>query len=372
MSSRMYEELPSLMALAHDRSEGARVQLAGKLANLFLSGDVVLNEHEETMVNEMIDMLIKTEDVSVRHELVKKFAEIKTAPRKIALRLACGAIEFARAVLQSSETLTDDDLITVVETQSVDHACAVASRTVVNEAVADALVTTGSLKVMQIVAENLGARLSPKAINILSETARVVLSLQKPIMHRPELTPDVASKLYWWVSQDLRRHAIERFGFSAGLLDLSLAKAIETKLNEHIFERHEDAAMVQVADWLDERNAINIAILPKLLRLGHFRLFSIALSRLSALDIDMIDTILSEHGGRLLAAVCRSIGIDKPSFVSIFLLSRGARADEHVVNPRELSQALAAFDKLIPDVAQDMLRTWRSDPAMLTKYVESL
>ncbi len=371
MRNRMLEELPSLMELARDKTESARVQLAGRLANLFLSGEVVLTEHEEDMVKELIDMLVRTEDVSVRHELVRQFVDIKKVPRKIALSLACGTIELARSVLQSVETFTDDDLITIAETQSAEYACAIAARKEVNEAVADALVTTGSLKVMQIVAENLGAKLSPKAIGLLSETARLVVSLQEPILHRPELTPDIASKLYWWVSQDLRRHTIERFGFSAGLLDLALAKAIETKLNEHIFERHENAAMVQVADWMEERRAINAAILPKLLRLGHFRLFNIALGRLSGLEAPSIDIIVGELGGRLLAAVCRSIGIDKPSFVSIFLLSRAARTDEHVVNPRELSQALAAYDNVSADTARGMIAAWQTDPEQLMKYAKT-
>jgi len=346
--------------------------LAGKLADLFLAGEVTLTEREEDMVNELIDMLVKTEDLTVRHEIVKRFADIKHLPRKTALSLACGAIDIARSVLTNSLSLTDDDLISIVETQSADHACAVAMRAEVNEAVADALVTTGSLRVMQIVAENLGAHLSQRALGILSETARVVASLQKPIMNRPELTPDVASRLYWWVSQDVRRHAIERFGFTAGLLDLALAKAIETKLNEHIFERHEDAAMVRVADWLDERGAVTLAILPKLLRLGHFRLFNICLSRLAKLELPLVDMIVAETGGRLLAVLCRAIGVDKPSFVSIFLLSRGARVDEHVVHPRELSQALGAYDKLVPALAQEMLGLWRADAAKLRQYAKGV
>lgn len=370
MMEKMRRELPSLLELAHDHSEGARLQLANKLADLFLSDDIELNQREEAMVNELIKMLIKTEDVAVRHELVKRFAEVKDMPRNVAFNLASSVIDFAASILKHAKSLTDDDLITIIEMQSPEHACAVASRQEISEAVADALVTTGSLQVMQTVAENLGAKLSPKAVGILTETARLVVSLQWPIMKRPELTPDMASKLYWWVTQDLRRHAIERYGFSAGLLDLALAKAIEVKLNEHIFERHEDAAMIHVADWLDERNSINIALLPKLLRLGHFRLFNIALGRLSQLELAQIDIIMAESGGRLLAAICRSLGIDKPSFVSIFLLSRAGRSDEHLVHPKELSLALAAYDKLQPATAQDMVRGWRADPESLNRYSE--
>ncbi len=50
----------------------------------------------------------------------------------------------------------------------------------ISEAVADALVTTGNIKVMQLVAENLGAQLSRRAVNVLTETARFTLSLREP------------------------------------------------------------------------------------------------------------------------------------------------------------------------------------------------
>lgn len=365
------EQLPELFALARDHSDSARLHLASKLSELFLTETADLTPREEEMVNELINLLLSTENPVVRQAMVQKFAQAHM-PRKAALNLAASANDVAHTVLRSCETLTDDDLIMVVATKSTDHACSIAQRRSINEAVGDALVTTGSLRVMQTVAENLGAKLSPKAITLLAETARLVHSLQSPVMQRPELTPDVASKLYWWIAQDLRRHILDRFGFSAGAMDLALGKAVEQKLNEHIFERTDDEAMKRVADWLEERNAITLALLPKLLRISHFRLFNIALGRLAMLDLPLIDAIVSENGGRMLAALSRAIGMDKTGFVSIFLLSRGARQDEHVVHPRELTQALTAYDRLLPETAQDMLGTWRKNPAYLLKRVEDL
>jgi uncharacterized protein (DUF2336 family) len=373
MMSQVKEALPSLFALAYDHSENARFLLANKLSDLFLEQETDLTPHEEQMVNELIDLLLKTDDANMRHELVKKFTDTKL-PRRLAINLARGSssIDVVRSVLTNCETLTDDDLIMVVGTQSANHACAVAERQHVSEAVADALVTTGSLRVMQTVAENLGAKLSPKAINILAETARLVTALQGPVMRRPELTPETATRLYWWIAQDLRRNILERFGFSSGLLDLSLGRAIEQKLNEHIFERHDDAAMTEVADWLADRNAISVDLLPKLLRLNHFRLFNVVLGRLAGLDISLIDIITGESGGRMLAALCRSLDVDKAGFVSLFLLSRGARSDEQIVNPRELTKALTAYDRLSLIMAQDMIRTWRQNPTYLMERRQEL
>lgn len=98
-----------------------------------------------------------------------------------------------------------------------------------------------------------------------------------------------ALKLYWWVAQDLRRAALQRFGINAGRLDSALAKAVEEKLSVHILEKGDDFAMDAVADWLAEREVLSAKLLPQILRMGHFRLFCILLSRLTQLGPDLIE-----------------------------------------------------------------------------------
>lgn len=95
--------------------------------------------------------------------------------------------------------------------------------------------------------------------------------------------------------------------------------------------------MRHLADWLEERNALNIQLLLPLLRMEHYRLFNICLSRLSNLDLAYVDMINSSAAnGRMMVVLCRALGIEKGNFVSIFLMSRGARSDEQIVHPREI------------------------------------
>lgn len=371
MTSRIQKQLPMLMALARDHKNDSRLQLADLLANLFLANDeVLLSPREEDLVNELIDLLLKNTSALVRHTLIKRFAEATRMPRNVALRLSCAPIDVARAILLTNESLTDEDLITVVETQTRDHACAIAGRQNISEAVADALVVTGDLRVMQVVAENFGAKLSPHAMGILAESARLTESLQMPVMNRRELTAKMATSLYWWVSQDLRRIVLGRFGVSAGQLDEALAAAIEEKLEGHLLEKQDDAAMIDVALWLQNRKALNAQTLLQLLRLGHFRLFNISLGLMSKLELHLVDIIVSSVGGRLLAVLCRSIDIDKANFISIFLLSRGARPGEQIVHPSELSSALSAYDNLNKNLAQTIMADWHKDPSYLFSHAE--
>lgn len=364
------EILPTMLALAHERSELSRIQLAGMLADVFLRSDLSLSLREEEMVNELVDQLMANSTPKVRMQLVEKFVDITRMPRRIAANLARDNISVARPILVESTALTDDDLIHVVETQTRDHAMAIAERAKISEAVADALVTTGDVRVMQAIAENLGARLSPKAVEAVVDAARYSVELRKPILQRPELNTESALKLYWWVEQDLRRYVLKRFGISSGQIDQALASTISSFLNDHALEKSNDEIMGQVVQWMIAHQAATPQVLPQVLRLGHYRVFNMLLAHMANLNLSLIDSILSISGGRGLASICRAIGIDKPGFVSLFLLSRGGRPGDQIVHPRELSQALAIFDRMSPAIAKDLLHSWSINPEFLAQHNE--
>jgi len=371
MKNRLQIEIPSMLVLAQQHTEQARLELAGKLADVFLTEEVLLTPREEELVNDLINLLLRSKNPLIRARLIEDFASSTKMPRNTAVMLASSSIELARDVLIHNETLTDCDLIEVIEEKSSEHAQAIAQRAAISEAVADALVTTGSIQVMQAVALNLGAKLSAYAVDVLAQAARFADELRVPTMSRPEMSLESALKLYWWVPQDLRRAALKQFGIKAGQLDEALAKTIDEILSYHVLEKSNDAIMEQIADWLTERQAVSVQILPQILRLGHFRLFNILLARMSHMPLPLVDTIVTESGGRGMAVVCCAVGVNKPLFVSIFLLSRGSRSDEQIVHPKELSHALAAFDRLTVPVAQGVLQSWKMDPTYFSKRQNS-
>ncbi|MDD3370185.1 MAG: hypothetical protein PHE27_00005, partial [Alphaproteobacteria bacterium] len=87
-------------------------------------------------------------------------------------------------------------------------------------------------------------------------------------------------------------------------------------------------------------------------------------------SLSLIDNFMEEVGGRGLAAISRAIGIEKAGFVSLFLLSRGGRPGEQIVHPRELSYALATFDRMTPDTAKELLHSWSVDPSYFVSHQE--
>ncbi|MFA5041803.1 MAG: DUF2336 domain-containing protein, partial [Bdellovibrionales bacterium] len=108
--------------------------------------------------------------------------------------------------------------------------------------------------------------------------------------------------------------------------------------------------------------------------------FNMLIARMAHLPLSLIDTITEEVGGRGLASVCRAIGIEKAGFTSLFLLARGGRPGDQIVHPRELSYALATFDRMSPATAKELLQSWsvdqsyfknRKEEAVLDKHAQN-
>lgn len=365
MNLSIAEKLPEIFSLARQRTEQSRVRLAGILADVFLS-DGSLNEREQILVNEIIDELIGNASAQVKQMLAERLAFSSQVPHRVLLSLACDSnISVAHSVLHSSPQLKDEDLIFVVEAYGTEHALAISERKTISEAVVDALITTGEVDVMISVAANLGASISPSAMGVLVETARFAKKLHAPLIQRPELSLEMGEKLFWWLETELRRVVAKRFGINPGQIDQALEATINDLLSSIETDSGDDFAMQKIVDWLEERDAVTPRVMIQSLRMGFFKLFNMMISRKLDLGLDLVNLMVAEDGGRSVSVLCRAADIDKPSFVSIFLLSRGSRPGEQIVNPRELSTALVAFDKLNTATARTLIDQWRKDPSYI-------
>ena len=88
-------------------------------------------------------------------------------------------------------------------------------------------------------------------------------------------------------------------------------------------------------------------------------------AQLTGLRHNLVRRLVFEPGGEGLAIACKAIGMVKPDFGSLFLLSRSARPGDKVVDPREVSRVMTFFDRLRPDTAKKVVGRWKLDPNYL-------
>ncbi len=358
-------EIDELLKLARKKSVASRTKLASMVSDLFFGRHEVLSERERALMTDILRHLIHDVEMTVRRELAKRLSSQANAPRELVVALANDEIEVAHPILAKSTVLHDPDLIEIISHRTLQHQLAVAMRERVSENVADALVGTGNGDVITTLIQNPNAKISRTTLDYLVEQARHIDGYQRPLLRRPDLGPELAKKMYWWVSAALRQHILDNFDVDPTELDDSLESTVAHALEEIDNFDPKKTKPFELADRLAEVQAIMPSLLLRALRQGEVSLFEALFVRLTEIRVTLARRILYEPGGEGLAIACKAIGIEKPDFASIFLLSRKARPGDKVVDPGELSRVLAFFDRINADAAEAVLRRWQREEGYL-------
>lgn len=357
------DHVTDLLELARDRSLAARQNLVDMIGDLFCERDSVLTERERALMTEILDKLVGDFEGEVRRQLAERLADKPAAPPGLIEFLANDEIEVARPVLMRSRVLREAELIAVVRNRTRQHQLAIAMRHEVSAPVADALVETGDTGVIETLLRNENAQISEATMAYLVEQARTVDSFQEPLVGRGDLDPDLANKLYWFVSAALREHLLERFQLQVSELDDALEAATHKLIAGANAKPAQPTAAQKLARKIAQSRGIDAALLLKVLRSGEIPLFEALFAEFSGIQPPRLQHVLYETGGKGLAVVCKALDVDKGSFTPIYLLSRRGESGEQVVEPQTLSTVVSFFTRVRPADAREVLRSWQRDNA---------
>lgn len=354
-------QVNELLALAHDKSTSSRSRVAEVVSDLFFDQHTVLSDRERSLMTDILRHLIHDVELSIRKKLAERLAGEPTAPHELISALANDEIDVAQPVLERSEVLQDEELVEIIHHRTLQHQLAIAMRRAVSETVSAALVETGNADVIEKLLENRDARVSRATMEYLVEESKRVDRYQNPLLSRPDLSGELATRMYWWVSAALRTHILERYQLDETALDEAITRTVESAIDDDAQVRK----AAELARRLKAAKAIDAKLMVRTLRKGEVNLFEAMFAELIEVPPHLVRRFVYEPGGETLAIACRAIEIDKGDFASIFLLSRAARPGEKLVDPTELSRVIAFYDRVRPDAAKVVLRRWRLNPAYL-------
>jgi uncharacterized protein (DUF2336 family) len=352
-------ELTDLLTLARDKSVAGRKTLMGAVSDLFCDNQNVLTDRERALMTDILHQLVHDVEMSVRRSLAERLAMLPAAPRDLIVELANDQIEVAHPILMDSRVLHDTDLVEIIHHRTLEHQLAIAMRKNINETVTAALVEAGNEDVVKAMLENPSARISRATMEYLVEQSKRVDTYQNPLLKRPEIEPELARRMYLWVSAALRKHIIAKFDIDSATLDETIEGTIHDAIARHEANQARPTKPAELAERLVEEGKNTPRLIVQLLRQGEIPLFEALFAKMTGVRVRLLRRLLFEPGGEALAILCRAVAIDKTDFATIFMLSRRAHAGERVTNPRELSAVLEFFDRLKPDVAQKVLSRWR-------------
>lgn len=361
------EDLNRLFDLARDKTAAGRMTLAGIVNDLFFSGERVLNDRERAHMTDILRNLIHDVEIDIRQKLATRFSEDEAAPRDLVLTLANDEIEVAHPILVNSTLLCDEELIEIIRHRTMEHQLAIAVRKTVSEPVADALIETEREDVIQRLLENEGASLSATAMQYLVEQSQRVDRYQNPLLRRRELRPDLARRMYWWVSAALRTHILERFDIDADELDEAMERTTRGLLNGAAAapDQAGPQAPRQLAEQMNASSRLNPVEILRVLRQGEISFFEAMLTKLSGLRITFVRRILYEPGGEALSVLCRWANFSPAEFAELFRLTRRATPAYERDAEDDTRRLLDTYETIEPETAATIIKRWRRDPDYL-------
>lgn len=360
-----------LLALARDRTVEGRVRLAEVMAGLFDNDSRALSDRERHLMFNIMRGLIHEVETSVKRSLSALMAERDDAPRDLISELANGDMDVAYPVLTRSNVLRDHDLVDIVRLRTHEHQLAITLRKDISEAVSDALIEHGDEDVIVSLLNNDEASISDAAMAFVVEESRRVDTFQEPLLHRTDLTEDLAQKMFTWVSDALRDHIVTRYRLDAATVDGLIRQAAEeaTQENQGV-EGHAGEVLSQA---LDEAGMVTPDMVVAALMNGEASLFLHLFSTLTKLDERLASRIVFDDGGEALAIACKAVDVSEMQFALIFKRSRRAQPRRPVPRrPRGSEpQVLDLYRRTSKLTASRVLQQWQRGPDFFTASKEA-
>lgn len=185
------------LLLAKDEKPEVRTDVAEKIAEITvkLADGEKNNIYRLTM--ESLEVLARDQLVRVREILAETLKDSQIAPVDIIERLARDReITVAQPVLENSPVLSDDFLLSVVSSEPVHGALsAIARRVALGENVADAIVHNGDAEAIADLLGNDSAQIREETLDRIVDQASGEPTWHKPLVHRPSLHAEAATRI---------------------------------------------------------------------------------------------------------------------------------------------------------------------------------
>lgn len=351
-----------LLELAQDRARRSRRIVADNVADLFLSDEGRLSEHERALIGGILNRLLADVEARLRRDFATWLGRQEQPPSAVIEILGDEARELARAVAVRAPMLRDPDLIEILKRRSQEHLLASALKRPLPAEAAEAIGDRGDENVVEQLLKGPDQALSRRALEYLVAESQRVDKFQQPFLSPYDLPPELARRLFWWVAAALRHVILQSNNVDSGLIDDCVEEGTRAAIDDST-EPSIDRKAARLVEGLADAQELGERFLVQSLRGGKVILFLAGLSRLCRLEMRTVRRILFDPGHELLAIACRAVGFERSTFAAIHVLSRqGAGGANPVTDMRE---AVKFFDGASPVRARAVLRYWRADAEYL-------
>ncbi len=349
---RLYDS-HKLYGLAKDKQPMARAELTSAVSALLAMN---LSPRESELIADVLIALMRQAEKDLRKALAERLSVIDNVPLRLVLHISNDEIDIAAPVLRNSTVLGELDLIYIIKSKSAEYWREIAARKSLSDQVMNILADTRDFDTAVTLAENAGIRLTEHTLNVLSDMAQNSEEIASPLLRRDEITNDMATKLYKFVSDQLKSYVVDNYEVDKTLLTGAIDDIV-LELSE-VAEKNEFAptsSVVKSVERFQEKGLLTVKMMLTTLKRGQVQTFVAMFSKFTSLNAETTMSILRQSSGQGLAVVCRAFEISKQDFISFYLLSNRVRNGDKMVDLKDITRAITYYERIQPGVAKGII-----------------
>ncbi|MBV6631421.1 MAG: DUF2336 domain-containing protein [Alphaproteobacteria bacterium] len=280
--------------LTEDKSAATRSDVAAKLGQELDSG---LSDGERAIAEDIVRSLAHDVAVTVRQALSESLKNSPNLPDDVAQTLARDVEEVALPILQYTPTLSDEELIGIVNSGSESKQTAVAQRMHLSEDVSSALVSTGAETAVAELMRNATAQINAKgydtALNRFPDSDQVHGSI---LQRQNTLPGNITERLVSMVSDQLLDYLVQREDVPDEVAADMLLRTRQRATMNLFGDDDQQNNLNNLVKTLDEAGHLSGSLILRSLCMGDLDFFEAALAHMSGLPIVNSRLLIYDEG----------------------------------------------------------------------------
>jgi uncharacterized protein (DUF2336 family) len=323
------------------------VETARRVVEFFVAGAAQFSDEHVGVFDRVLGRMIGALDNRALAELARRLAPLRNAPPVVMRRLAANPdITVAAPVLARSPRLCDDDLWVVATARSAAHQLVISGRPGLSETVTGVLVECGDRDVVRNLALNHGARLSGPGMATLVKRATRDAILAEKLVQREDVAPDLLRHLVANSPEDVRARllAVMRPELRGEIASLAATGSRDLAEGVEDSDAWRRVRALKLAGRLGEVEVLGYA------QTGRRHETAAALALMCDMSVDVVRQLMRGDQPEAALILCQAAGISWPAAQAIVAAGNG----------KPMAKGTAAFDRLSPTTAREIVGLWRA------------
>lgn len=302
--------------LLKDPSDTAKATLGEKVASQIDNPE--LSQAERTLAVSIIEHLAQDTAVIIRKALAHNLKTSRTIPRNVALKLANDISDVALPIIEFSSVLTDEDLISIINTGSAEKQIAVARRPVVSNRVVGALIETNNEDVVVELVSNPGADIQEQNYNRVIEKFPKSERIHEGLITKRKLSPVIQEKLMHLVSDHLKKQLVKLANISTEEVDDLVDATREKETISRITSVSDTESIESLVRSMAQQSRLTPSIILRAICLGDINFFEHAIALLAQVPLYNAKILIYDTGKSALETLLRKAKMPEnliPAFV---------------------------------------------------------